>query len=324
MTDRRLSIRLRRGLVVASCLLLGTCKSPTTPTPPPPPPELTVSCPANQSALSHFNQPVKVSWPDPTSAGGIAPVIYICAPPSGSEFTAGNSAVQCTALDAYNRRAICTFEVSVVRPPQLQVTRFVAFGDSLTEGKMSLASSPMVLFTFPEAYPSKLQGMLTARYTDQTFTVVDEGLGGEKTAEGVLRLPGVLAANHPEVLLLQEGANDLIAGLGAIPRIISSLETMIRMAQGQGIRVYLANQPPQRAGGLRAGGAAYVVPLNQQLVGLAQRDGVPLVDVYTALNAALDANIGWDGLHPTAQGYEVMAQAFFDSIRTTLEPRTGR
>ncbi len=324
--NRGLFFEVRRGLLVGSCLLLGACKGPATPTPPPPPPTLIATCPANQAAVSHFGQPATVTWPDPTSEGAIPPVSYFCVPASGTPFAAGTTPVTCTALDGYNRRATCAFQVSVTTVPSLAVTRFTAFGDSLTEGKQALSARSMILFVFPGAYPEKLQQMLSARYTDQTFTVANEGLSGEKTADGVLRLPGVLASDNPEVLLLQEGANDLSSGKAeAIPDILSSLDTMIRTSQARGVRVLLANQPPQIEGSLRGGGGApYVSTLNRELATLAQRDGLTLVDVFTPLNAAPGVNIGPDGLHLTSQGYEVMAQAFFGAIRTALETHAFR
>jgi lysophospholipase L1-like esterase len=32
--------------------------------------------------------------------------------------------------------------------------------------------------------------------------------------------------------------------------------------------------------------------------------------------------MGADGIHPTEAGYDVIARAFFDAIRTTLEPQS--
>jgi acyl-CoA thioesterase-1 len=326
MAVRPVWVGVRRGLVVGSCLLLASCKSPTTPTPTPPPPELTLSCPANQAGLSHFGQPAIVSWPDPVVTGGFAPVSYFCAPASGTPFVVGTSTVTCTALDGYLRRASCSFQVSVVRPPQLAATRFVAFGDSLTEGKDSVLCAPLpTAFWCWDAYPVRLQDMLSARYTDQAFTMFPEGLGGEKTSDGLARLPGVLTVDNPEVLLLQEGANDLLSSQeAAIPGIIASLRSMITVARARNVRVYLANQAPQRAGGSRARGAGAVAPLNVELATLARQVDVPLVDIFTPLNAELAATVDADGLHLTVRGYEVMAQAFFDSIRATLETRAIR
>ena len=48
-------------------------------------------------------------------------------------------------------------------------------------------------------------------------------------------------------------------------------------------------------------------------------EGVRLVDVFAAFHGDVTTLIGPDGLHPTAEGYRVMARAFFDSIKAALE-----
>jgi acyl-CoA thioesterase-1 len=78
------------------------------------------------------------------------------------------------------------------------------------------------------------------------FLVFAEGGGGETTAGGASRLPGVLNADMPEVLLLLEGVNDLASGgSGGISPMISNLRSMVQQAQGRGIRVFLGTLPPE-------------------------------------------------------------------------------
>jgi lysophospholipase L1-like esterase len=69
----------------------------------------------------------------------------------------------------------------------------------------------------------------------------------------------------------------------------------------------------------RAGGAAYVSNFNGFLPGLAANEGVPFVDVFKAFNGDVTTLIDTDGLHPTAAGYTVIAQTFFNSIKQNLE-----
>jgi lysophospholipase L1-like esterase len=312
------------GIVLTAGLALSACGgSPTGPTTPPA--ALILTCPPSQTADSHMGQPALVTWETPVPQGGTAPATTTCSPASGQPFPVGTTPVTCTATDAVAHTASCGFQVIVARIPVLSATRFAAFGDSMTEGKVSLTAFPEILVTFPQAYTFDLLAMLSDRYRDQSFDVINEGLGGEFTADGVRRLPGVLAADAPEVLLLLEGANDLLNFQGAaIPGIVRNLDTMVQTARGRGVTVFLANHPPQRASGIRGQGAPYVVPLNGEIAALARRDGVPLVDVYTVVNRDPEGNIGSDGLHLTEQGYAAMARAFHDSITATLEVRTAR
>ena len=71
----------------------------------------------------------------------------------------------------------------------LAKTKFMAFGDSITEGAVTLA--PMVMLGGPETYPFKLEQMLLQRYHAQPIVVINEGLGGETTPRGAIRLPSV-------------------------------------------------------------------------------------------------------------------------------------
>jgi lysophospholipase L1-like esterase len=86
--------------------------------------------------------------------------------------------------------------------------------------------------------------------------------------------------------------------------------------------VFLATIPPQRAGGARHRDrvAAMIPGFNESIRQIASREAVTLVDVYNALKDRLDL-IGVDDLHPTPQGYDVIASTYFDTIRTTLEER---
>ncbi len=312
------------ALLAAGVGLLQACGSPTEPTPPlpPPPAVLAITCPAAASGVSHFNQPVAVAWSAPTTSGGTAPVATTCTPSSGSTFTAGSTTVVCLATDAGIQTGFCSFQVTIVRPPELTATRFLAFGDSMTEGGQQLPPS-MFIVVPTEAYPFRLSILLSARYEDQTIVVDNAGLGGENVSDGLARLPGVLTARNPQVLLLLDGANDLLNDLGvAVPRIIDRLQRMVRLAKGRGISVLLANFPPQREGTYprnRGAGAPFVPELNQRIADVARTEGVILVDLYGGFPVDTAALIGVDGLHPTPAGYDLMAQIFAQAIKTNIE-----
>ena len=255
-----------------------------------------------------------VNYPAPSVTGGTAPVAISCNPASGSSFPVGRSTATCVATDARQRQDQCSFSVSVDIVPSLSVTRFLAFGDSITEGKLASGDPPMT------PYPTGLKNLLAARYSAQDFTVVNAGLGAETSAGGAARLPGVLAANNSQVLLLLEGVNDLAPGdSAAIPGLISNLRTMIQTARGRAAIVMLGTLLPEVFGGQRAGAAPLIVPANDQIRSLAASQGVTLVDLYQVFHGMEGTLIGADGLHPTEAGYQTIAQTFFDAIRNRLE-----
>jgi lysophospholipase L1-like esterase len=330
----RLTLKAVRHLpwIVLAAILPACGGSPTSPDPPVPAPAVT--CPADVQAMARLGQPPVVTFETPVPTGGVAPVSTTCAPASGTAFPVGTSRVTCTATDSRGRAGACGFSVIVSAVPVLSSVRFVAFGDSITEGTTSPDPTTLLL-SLIESYPYKLQALLTARYIDQTIVVLNRGRAGERASPrqggtgGVTRLPGVLDADKPQVLLLLHGANDLLAasasGLfdAAIGRIITALEDMIQIARARGVRVLLANFPPQNPNGSRGGGAEAVIELNNEIAALASDEGVVLVDLYGGLGGTPTGSIGVDGLHPTDGGYTKIANIWYDAIRRVYEQPGG-
>jgi lysophospholipase L1-like esterase len=255
----------------------------------------------------------------------------MCFPQSGSSFRVGATAVTCIATDAVQRASSCTFLVTVKPPPRLLLTRFVAFGDSITwgeDGRNSLRSLvspgsvyPKVRFPLSQQYPNVLQQELAARYTLQAPTVGNAGWPGEALMDPATmpRFSSVVGGPY-DVVLLMEGANDL-ADATLLPAL-ANLRQMLRNAKHAGVRPYLATISPENPNGCcpdRGLSAALVPGLNDQIRSLAASEGVPLVDVYQALNSDVNTFIGFDGLHPTAAGYAKIADVFFAAIVQTLE-----
>jgi lysophospholipase L1-like esterase len=225
-------------------------------------------------------------------------------------------------------------------PPRLSATKFVAYGDSITEGFVQRCPGreptevrPLGIGFFqlqgrpqpPEtAYPAKLQALLEARYPSQMISVINEGRGGEEVEGGVANLPRVLTANMPQVLLLQEGINTLNERRAAgIPLVVDGLRTMIQEAKSRSITVFAGTLLPQRPGGCRAydfsEGFDDIIEANVQIRRMIGTEGAVLVDLYEVFNGHTAMLLGEDGLHPSATGYERIAEAFFAAIKKYLE-----
>ncbi len=257
-------------------------------------------------------QGTDVHFDAPTATGGRAPYTVRCDPASGTNFAIGETAVRCTATDADMAQASCGFRVTVRVSRTIAKTKFMAFGDSITQGAVSLA--PLILLGPPDTYPFKLEQMLREQYSSQAIAVENEGFGGEDTRGGARRLPGVLDARKPEVLLLLEGINNLGASTATQ---VGALRTMITEAQGRNVDVIIATVMPvlptwrQYQPGTTL---PKIQALNSQIFALAAQYylGSP-VDLF-ALFEANPALIGADGLHPTLEGQTRIAEAFRDEI----------
>lgn len=102
----------------------------------------------------------------------------------------------------------------------------LAFGDSLTVG----VGVPNV-----NSYPSVLAGLTG-------LTVINSGVSGETTDNGLIRLRDVLDNTNPDLLILLEGGNDILRNRN-LSETKANLAAMIELAQRQGIPVVLIGVP---------------------------------------------------------------------------------
>ncbi len=315
---------LRRAVTLGLAILAAACGgSPTGPTPVPPTRPagkigLTLTCPADVHVTSPDGLPFAVTFA-PDTTGGLAPVTESCNPASGSAFALGTTQVSCTAKDSVGQVVTCQFAVVVAPPPRIRYTTYMAFGDSITEGKVTTEPAFLLLDT-PESYPNQLRQLFAARYPTQTITVVNAGLGGENARSAMPRFLDALAQWQPEVVLLMEGTNDLNGGgTAVIADAAAAVEDMALAATARGMTVLVGTIPPMRPGGLKALCPECVVPFNDRLTRDVPARGIRVVDIYAALVQSIDISIGPDGVHPTAAGYKTMAHTYFDAIRAAFE-----
>ncbi len=299
--------------------LVGSCGGGSTqPDPPPNPSAPTITCPATVEALAHKGVLPTVTFDTPVAQGGQAPVGVACSPASGTKFPLGDSSVTCTATDAGSRTGTCDFTVTVDAVPQITKTKFMAFGDSLTAGTTSPAPTVLVL-DLEDSYPTKLLALLSGRYLDQTITMINEGAPGHFVETDFSRFQDAMRADRPQVLLLMEGANDLNTyGEPSITHIVGSLEQMVSDARSRGAVVFLATLPPQNPAGKNGHHANLLPELNDQIARTAADEGATLVDLFGEMGT-WKGYIGADGLHPTAEGYQRIAEIWRDAIQKQLE-----
>jgi lysophospholipase L1-like esterase len=105
-------------------------------------------------------------------------------------------------------------------------SRILAFGDSLTEG---VGVRPA------DSYPAVLSEL-------SGLEVVNAGVSGETTVEGLARLERELERVQPQLLILLEGGNDILRNLGS-RQTKANLAQMIAMAQDRSVPVLLLGVP---------------------------------------------------------------------------------
>lgn len=211
-------------------------------------------------------------------------------------------------------------DVELLPVPTLGISSIVAFGDSLTEGVTSSVIETMSVQLEPSnSYPAKLSSLLAQRYSGQV-QVTNSGVGGEEAVEAVSRFQSELARLQPDVVLLMEGTNDLLpTSFGSGQEGAAAIETMVQDAKGRGVDPILATIPPQRTA---RDTEPMVNPYNDLIRQIAIRQNVPLVDVHQVISvgqcigsASLELScLGDDDLHPTVEGYGLIAEAFFEQL----------
>ena len=175
------------------------------------------------------------------------------------------------------------------------------FGDSLTAGYGVDAA---------DSYPSRLQALL-----DQAgyhYRVVNLGISGETTKDGLARVDRVLAL-HPAITVVEFGGND---GLRGVPVASSraNLNSIVDRLRNGGTSVALAGitLPPQF-------GQAYIQQFNQTYHLVANKYSVPLYPFLLQDVYGVSGSIQQDGVHPTAQGCRQVAKNVFGFLQPLLK-----
>jgi lysophospholipase L1-like esterase len=204
--------------------------------------------------------------------------------------------------------------------PALDV-RYLAFGDSITAGFSFDEECECEVFTCRQAcgYPRRLKRLLAAVGVDAG--VINEGMGGEKTAEGVTRIDRLLGPGY-DALLLMEGTNDVSQSLYSPETTQFNLSEMARKAAVKGVETIHATLIPRSPQARHDPDNV----LNAQLAGrirdLAFNGDRRLVDPFEVFAATPDlfdklyANGVADPVgHPNARGFDLLAQVFFNALR---------
>ena len=157
----------------------------------------------------------------------------------------------------------------------------LAFGDSLTCGTGAEPS---------ESYPAVLEQMVGRK-------VVNAGIPGEVTAQGLARLPEVLQKERPALMIICHGGNDMLRKLNQ-QQAANNLRSMIRLAQEQKVAVVLIAVP--------APGLSLSPP--QMYREIAKESAIPIEEKILPAVLA-DGSLRSDYIHPNAAGYRRIAAA---------------
>lgn len=172
----------------------------------------------------------------------------------------------------------------------------VAVGDSLTAG---------LGVDERDAWPEQLERRLRA--DGYRWKVLNAGISGETSAGARARIEWVLGL-HPDIVVIETGAND---GLRGLPPIVlrQNLEAILATLRERNVVTVVAGMRM-----LRNLGERYTQAFEKVYPDLARSHDAILVPFFlegVAMNPALNQP---DGLHPTPEGYRVVTGVLYPGV----------
>lgn len=164
----------------------------------------------------------------------------------------------------------------------------LAFGDSLTYGTGASGLKD---------YPNILAELTSLK-------VINEGVPGEISSEGLKRLPALLDEYQPKLLILIHGGNDM---LRKIPpeQTADHLNKMVEEAASRHIDVVMLGVPQPNL---------WMLASADFYQRIAEDRNVP-VDLNTLPDILGNNNLKSDMIHPNDAGYQLMADNIFKLLR---------
>ena len=166
----------------------------------------------------------------------------------------------------------------------------LAYGDSLTFGTGANSDT--------ESYPAVLAQLTQRR-------VVNAGIPGEVSSEGLERLTSMLEQHQPDLVVLCNGGNDLIRRLDK-RQLQNNLNQMIQLIKQHNAQVVMIAVPTLGLG-LTVPDLYPQVALQHQLP--IEMDVLVDVESQPALKS--------DPIHPNAEGYRIMANQIYHLLQQT-------
>lgn len=191
----------------------------------------------------------------------------------------------------------CLLVLSACDAPELEALStdavILAFGDSLTSG-VGVDVSARKNKSYP-AVLAKLTGL----------QVINAGISGETTAQGLKRLSLVLDQAIPDMVILIEGGNDILRNL-SLEEAKNNLRNMLMLIKERNIAVVLIGVPEKSL-------FASSHPMYKELAGELEL----VFDGNIIANLQRSASLKSDIVHFNEKGYRKMAE----SIATLLRER---
>ena len=186
--------------------------------------------------------------------------------------------------------------------PKPDEKRVVFMGNSITEGWLSFNPS---------------------FFTKNGF--INRGISGQTTPQMLLRFRQDVIALKPKAVVILAGINDIAGNTGSstLEMIQDNLASMAQLAKANNIKVVMCSVLPAYDFSWRPGlePAEKVVALNKWIQDYTFKNGYEFVDYHSLMKDTkngLRSELGEDGVHPNARGYQIMEAALMPVLQRAL------
>ncbi|MGE5531947.1 MAG: GDSL-type esterase/lipase family protein [Bacteroidota bacterium] len=165
-----------------------------------------------------------------------------------------------------------------------------------------------------------IEAYVRTRFPQHQYTFHNKSHNGNTASEALARFQDDVTPLHPDVVTVELGTNDAVAGAGAVPGFLACLEEQLRQIRELGASAGVFGPGPvndnSTTGDMTAMGAVLDV-MSYELVALGERIGVPVADQFHPLVdiwghnyfAADHVDLGGNAVHPGPPGHLTKAWA---------------
>lgn len=159
-----------------------------------------------------------------------------------------------------------------------------------------------------------LEQKLSSVSDDNEVNVINASVSGNTSSDGLARLPKLIEAHTPDIIVVELGGNDGLRG-HPLKVMESNLNSIIALGKNAGSEVILAGIeiPPNY-------GQRYTDEFKKVFVRVAEKNDVPFIP-FILEGIALEPELMQDdGIHPTEDAQPLLLENIWPSLKEILIP----
>ena len=182
--------------------------------------------------------------------------------------------------------------------------KIAALGDSLTYGWM-----------VEKGYLAHLKDLLMIHYPRSVVSIINRGIPGDTAAGGLHRLQRDVLDQYPDTVFIQFGLNDAFSGCSVKEYAQNILGIIGGIKQNISAEILLMTSSALEGRDRQLAGKYYAA-----LQKIAADENIPIALVHAywekkiAEGTAFEDLVQYDRVHPTAEGYRLMAEAIMQLL----------